>query len=206
MFASPYMMCLWPGLPRLWLRGDWSALVIAVAFGGVLNLVLASSFVWPELLPPSLNVIAWIIVGIVWSGSAVLGYRSLPDLREPPPVDDQGLFIQAQAEYLKGHWFEAETILRKLLRNCHRDADAQLMLATLYRHTRRFDEAAKQLDRIDRLDEAVKWRWEIEKERAMLQRIAAAELGSENGTTQARRELPMGGTATEDLKSNKRTI
>jgi cytochrome c-type biogenesis protein CcmH/NrfG len=52
------------------------------------------------------------------------------------------------------------------------------MLATLYRHTRRYDEAAKQLDRLDRLDEAVKWRWEIERERELLKRKAA--LGTEN--------------------------
>jgi len=52
--------------------------------------------------------------------------------------------------------------------------DALLLLATLYRHTRRCDEAAKQLDRLDRLDEAVKWRWEIEHERELLKRRAAS--------------------------------
>ena len=174
MLSSPYIICLWPGLPRLWMRGDWVALAIAVAYGAALNLVLVSSFVWPELLPPSFNLAGWFVLGTVWLASVLQACRTLPDLREPPRVDDRGLFIQAQAEYLRGHWFEAETLLRQLLRQCSRDVDVLLMLATLYRRTRRYDEAAKQLDRLDRLDEARKWRWEIVQERETLRRLATS--------------------------------
>jgi tetratricopeptide (TPR) repeat protein len=166
MHSSPFIICLWPGLPRLWIRGDWTALAIAVAFGAALNFALVASFVWPELLPRSFTLIGWLVLGTVWLVSVVQAYWSLPLLREPPRVDDRGLFIQAQAEYLKCHWFEAETLLRQLLRYCTRDVDVLLMLATLYRRTGRYDEAAKQLDRLDRLDEARKWRWEIAQERA----------------------------------------
>lgn len=183
MHSSPYIICLWPGLPRLWIRGDWAALAIAVAFGAALNLVLVSSFVWPELLPPSFNLIGWLILGTVWLASVFQAYRSLPHLREPPRVDDRGLFIQAQAEYLKGHWFEAETLLRQLLRHCSRDVDVLLMLATLYRRTRRYDEAAKQLDRLDRLDESPKWRWEIAQERETLKRLVASKTNRDNTST-----------------------
>lgn len=194
MHSSPYIICLWPGLPRLWIRGDWAALAIAVAFGAALNLVLVSSFVWPELLPRSFNLIGWLVLGTVWLASVFQACRSLPHLREPPRVDDRGLFIQAQAEYLKGHWFEAETLLRQLLRYCSRDVDALLMLATLYRRTQRYDEAAKQLDRLDRLDEARKWRWEIAQERGTLKRLAASKTNKENtgtdtGTDAATEEL-----------------
>ena len=105
--------------------------------------------------------------------------RSLPDLRDPPRVDDRGLFIQAQAEYLKGHWFEAETLLRRILRHCSRDADALLMLATLYRRTKRWDEARRQLDRLDRLDGSRKWRLEIAQERERLRKLAAGKTGTE---------------------------
>lgn len=189
MHSSPYIICLWPGLPRLWIRGDWAALATAVAFGAALNLVLVSSFVWTELLPPSFNLIGWLILGTVWLASVFQACRSLPHLREPPRVDDRGLFIQAQAEYLRGHWFEAETLLRQLLRYCSRDVDVLLMLATLYRRTRRYDEAAKQLDRLDRLDEACKWRWEIAQERDTLKRLTTATneshnlgLGTDTGT------------------------
>ena len=194
MHSSPYIICLWPGLPRLWIRGDWAALAIAVAFGAALNLVLVSSFIWPELLPPSFNLIGWLIVGTVWLASVFHAYRSLPNWREPPRVDDRGLFIRAQAEYLKGHWFEAETLLRQLLRHCSRDVDVLLMLATLYRRTGRCDEAAKQLDRLDRLDEACKWRWEIAQERGTLKRLAASKMntektGTDPGTDASNEEL-----------------
>jgi tetratricopeptide (TPR) repeat protein len=183
MHSSPYIICLWPGLPRLWIRGDWVALAIAVTFGAALNLVLVSSFIWPELLPPSFNLIGWLILGTVWLASVLQAYRSLPHLREPPRVDDRGLFIQAQAEYLKGHWFEAETLLRQLLRYCSRDVDVLLMLATLYRRTGRYDEAAKQLDRLDRLDESPKWCWEIAQERETLKRRPASKTNKENTGT-----------------------
>ena len=60
MRALLVVSCLWPGLPRLWLRGDWLSLGAAVAFGAALNLVLVSSFVWPELLPTSLVILGWL--------------------------------------------------------------------------------------------------------------------------------------------------
>ena len=193
MQSSPYIICLWPGLPRLWLRGDWAALAIAVAFGAALNLVLVSSFIWPELLPQSLDWMAWLVLGIVWLASVISACRSLPDLREPPRIDDRGLFIRAQAEYLKGHWFEAETLLRQLLRHCRRDVDVLLMLATLYRRTKRYDEAAKQLDRMDRLDGASKWHWEVAREREALKRLAASQ-GKE--TTDQAKNIENTGTDT----------
>ncbi len=190
MHSSPYIICLWPGLPRLWIRGDWAALAIAVAFGVALNLVLVSSFVWTELLPPSFNRIGWLILGTVWLASVFQAYRSLPHLREPPRVDDRGLFIQAQAEYLKGHWFEAETLLRQLLRHCSRDVDVLLMLATLYRRTKRYDEAATQLDRLDRLDEACKWRTEIAQERDTLKQLAESTTKKDDSGTDTGKDAP----------------
>jgi hypothetical protein len=181
MQTTPYFVCLWPGLPRLWWRGDWSALALAVAFGVGLNLLLAASFVYPELLPAQGTTAGWTVLGLVWLVSAALAYRSLPDLRDPPTVDDRGLFIQAQAEYLKGHWFEAETLLRRILRHCSRDADALLMLATLYRRTKRWDEARRQLDRLERLDGSRKWRLEIAQERERLRKSTAGKNGTESG-------------------------
>jgi len=54
------------------------------------------------------------------------------------------------------------------------------MLATLYRRTKRYEEATKQLDRLDRLDEAYKWRSEIAQERDTLKRLAASKAESNN--------------------------
>jgi predicted Zn-dependent protease len=80
-----------------------------------------------------------------------------------------GLFQRAQAEYLKGSWYEAEAVLEQLLRIRADDAEARLMLATLLRHTRRIDEAGQQLRILERLDAAGPWMVEIRRERLMLE-------------------------------------
>jgi thioredoxin-like negative regulator of GroEL len=72
--------------------------------------------------------------------------------------------------YLKGNWFEAEYLLSGLLAANPRDVDAGLMLATLWRHTGRFDEALEGLARLERCEDAKKWQWEIGQERDLVRR------------------------------------
>jgi hypothetical protein len=48
--------------------------------------------------------------------------------------------------------------------------DAILMLATLYRHQKRFDESARQLRNLRRFDESKKWSLEIEMEQILVSR------------------------------------
>jgi hypothetical protein len=134
-------------------------LLAAVAFGAALNLVLVSSFVWPELLPSPLIILSWLVVFGVWCLSLIRSYRSLPELLNMEGVGDRGLFIQAQGEYLKGHWLEAESLLQQLLCQSPRDVDAHLLLATLYRHSRRVDDAWERLSLLQRLEGAERWRW-----------------------------------------------
>jgi hypothetical protein len=82
------------------------------------------------------------------------------------------LFSRAQVEYLRGQWFEAESLLLRLLRDDPADLEGRLLLATLYRHTRRSELARSQLDQIERFPHGVRWRWEIMQERS---RLEAAE-------------------------------
>jgi hypothetical protein len=163
----------------LWLRGEWSALVASLAFGAALNLVLVSSFIWPELLPTPLVACGWLVVLGVWSVSLVRSYRSLPELRTAARVDDRGLFIRAQGEYLKGHWLEAETLVQQLLRRSPLDVDAHLLLATLYRHTRRTSEALERLRQIERHAGAERWEWEIRRERELLEQFSSSDRKSD---------------------------
>ena len=172
MRASPLVLCCWPGLPRLWVQGDGWAVLVAIAFGGVLNLLLVSSVLWPEVLPAPARTLAWLILGGWWLFSAIRSYHARDRLDTPAIADDRGLFIQAQGEYLKGHWFEAESLLQQLLKTTRRDIDAHLMLATLCRRTRRYDEAHSRLDLIDQFEGAEKWRWEIDAERRLLRQQA----------------------------------
>ena len=77
-------------------------------------------------------------------------------------------FGQAVDLYLKGDYYQVEQLLNKLLKENPRDLDASLMLATVLRHTGRFDEASKQLDQLICFDGAEKWELEIQRERELL--------------------------------------
>ena len=85
----------------------------------------------------------------VWCGAAII---SAVKLRQQAATGEVGscedLFNQAVDLYLKGDYYQVERLLCKLLDKDARDLDARLMLATLLRHTGRFDEASKQLDQL----------------------------------------------------------
>lgn len=180
MRALPLLTCLWPGLARLWLRGDWTSVAVAVVFGAALNLLLVSCFVWPEVFPTSLVRVGWFGLAVAWCIATVRSYRSFPDVRRTAHADERDLFIEAQGEYLKGRWRETESLLQRLICRSPRDVDARLMLATLYRRTRRMEEAFQQLRAMERLDEAERWRWELAREQEMLDRARSSATG-ENG-------------------------
>jgi tetratricopeptide (TPR) repeat protein len=170
MVALSWITCLWPGLPRLWWQGDWKALLHALAFAAAVNLGLLSGFVWRESLPGWLLVAGWAAIGLIWLAGAWNGWRLLPKLRgDSASPDKEGLFVRAQTEYLNRHWLEAEELLLKLLACRERDAEAHLMLATLYRHTGRVAEAGECLTRLERMDGGDRWAVEITRERRLLE-------------------------------------
>ncbi len=175
---------LWPGLPQICGTASWSGLAVAVGFGLLVNLGLAASLLWSELLTDAVRTLVWGVVAIVWVGSALISLR-LDRLQAAERQEDgAGLFAEAIAEYLKGNWFETERRLRHLLKRNPRDVDARLLLATLLRHTGRLEEAACQLDALQRWDDAVKWDLEIHRERQLLQ-AAQAELRVSSGGEEA---------------------
>ena len=189
MDRMPWVAYAWPGLPQLCSQSSWSSLAVAAGFAVAVNLTLSATLLWSELLTPGMRTLAWGVVVAVWIGSAVISYRW--DRRHgsalaPNPAADG--YEEALDHYLKGEWLETEQTLARLLRRNPRDADAGLLLATLWRHTGRLDEAARQLDRLECLDAAVKWAVEIGRERQLL-----AELGSEPAEPQATADEPADG-------------
>ncbi len=184
MRGRPVAVCLWPGLARLWYCGQWSALLAAVGFAAALNLLLLASFVWPELLSAPLVACGWLLLSVVWLAAGVAAYRGLPRLCDPTLVGDEGLFIRARDEYLQGHWQEAESLLKQLLRHCRHDAEALLLLATLYRRTGRPAAARQRLRKLARLAGGRVWQQEIEQERRQLVRLA------ERGKGETRTPMP----------------
>ena len=166
MRRMPWTTYLWPGLPYLWLSGMWSGLALAAGFSVLLNLVVLASFVWVELLSPLHVRLGWFAIACLWFGSAAISaWYGGGRVTRIEAASTEGLFRQAMSEYLQGSWFEAESILGRLLHLDPRDVEARLMLATLLRHTRRYQEALDQLNRLDRLRDAQKWAREIAAER-----------------------------------------
>jgi hypothetical protein len=164
-----WALYLWPGLPQLWARASWSALGVAVSAGAVLDVALLGTFVWTELLSQGLRNALWAALGIAWAAAAVFAvvWDRRHATRESPELE-KDKFSEATEHYLQGNWFEAERALGNLLRQDDRDLEARLMLATLYRHRGRLDEAAGQLELLGRFAGAEKWELEIRREQQLL--------------------------------------
>jgi thioredoxin-like negative regulator of GroEL len=126
-------------------------------------------------LTPGVRNSAWMAVALVWGGSALVSHRrGRHHLAGPSPLSAEETYAEALDHYLKGNWFEAEHALAQVLRRNPRDLDAGLMLATLFRHTGRIDEAERQLQRLERLEGSQKWQFEIGRERELLHEAGAS--------------------------------
>jgi hypothetical protein len=166
---------IWPGLPQLWLRGSWVGLTLAVGFTALANVLLTATLVWNEWLPPRAKaiglgalamiwIVAWFDARADWRRMLVewsTGERSTAD---PDARSDQW-FQAAQVAYLAGDWVSAEQTLIKLLRHEPRDAESRLLLATLWRHEGHFEKASEELARLECLETAAPWQYEIARER-----------------------------------------
>jgi hypothetical protein len=172
------MTCLWPGLAPLWLKGSWRGLAVAIAFAGALNFALLTSFT--NLLPLAgegllIRVLAWVLVLSFGVANFALMVRKSARQHTPAVAGQpqlEMLFCEAQTEYLKGHWIEAETLLASLLAKQPDDAEARLLLASVQRRTGRLSEAQATLTELNQLESSARWRMEIECE---LTRLAARE-------------------------------
>ena len=92
--------------------------------------------------------------------------RELPELSDDY---DDTLFIQAQTQYLRGELTQAELLLTQQLKADPRDAEARLLLATLYRREGRDEAASQQLVDLQKLDDGIPWVFEIQRERQMIE-------------------------------------
>lgn len=177
-------LCLWPGLARLWLRGEFWGLLTAVTFALVLNFALITTFVWPQLvsrqLPPwAVPPMAWFVVVWFWVAGLRAGGRLAGEAaRASIPADAESLTLLrlAQLEYLKGHWIEAESRLTELLARTPGDVEAWLLLASVQRRTRRPAEARESLRKLAELNGSAVWADEVERESAKIQHLDREQL------------------------------
>lgn len=198
-----WLLCGWPGLAQLWLRGSYRSLFVATGFSLLMNVALVATFLWPELLGHVFPAVVWPIIFVLWLGTALLSMRMIEQLAGPPKMSAEldrvnfssekdrndydalpanqtvenrvDLFIEAQHEYLKGHLAEAESLLQRRLNQEPRDVESRLLLATAMRIDGRPDEAQQQLKLMERFDESVHWKFEIERERELMASILQEE-------------------------------
>lgn len=164
---------LWPGLSRLWYAGSLPGLAAAIAFAALLNTLLLQSFVRLDTAGGEWNQYGWIILGTFWGlGVWQAARHPVSAGNSSQTHHQQDLLIQAQGEYLRGHWVEAQTVLEQLIHANPRDIEAHLLLSSVFRRSRRIDLSRKQLRRLYELDEAGRWRFEIERELALLDQTA----------------------------------
>jgi len=159
------------GPSTVWSCGSWSGLAVAVGAAILLNVLLLVSFGWTELVGNELRITLWAGLGVSWTAAAVWSLRWSRKRAEQRSVDpERDRFGEALDHYLSGDYYQTEQILEGLLRQDIRDVDARLMLATLLRHTRRFDEATRQLDTLARLEGAGSGNWKYDKSGSCLRR------------------------------------
>jgi hypothetical protein len=162
--------CFWPGLAALWWRGRWIGLLEATLFTAALNFLLVATFVWPEWFGKPWPMLGWMGVGTFWVLACWRSLAELPALLDgKPDAMSEALFSQAQTEYLKGNWYDAERLASQLLARRPRDAEGRLLLVSILRHAGRNQEAARVLTELERLDGARRWMLEIGSERRQLE-------------------------------------
>jgi len=185
------MARLWPGLPQLWHRGSWAGLAVAVGFTALASTLLLATCVFHQWLTANALRIGFTVLAVVWlaawwqsdtrrghagrsTDTTILGSAKQVITKVGEAQRDQ-LYHEAQREYLKNDWVRAEQLLLKLLKQDGGDVESRLMLATLWRHQGRDAEAIRQLDRLERLEAASRWQYEIDAVRHSLLERAASE-------------------------------
>lgn len=174
--AESRITCLWPGLPRLWYDGDWSSLLVAFTFAALLNVALWASFVRYDTVSATWRLGAWASLVLFWAGGLWQGARRhTASASTSSSQNQQDLFIRAQSQYLRGHWVEAQQLLEELVRGDPGDVEAHLLLASVYRRTRRIDLCRSQLRQVQDCQGATRWRFELARELAALDQASDGE-------------------------------
>jgi len=110
------------------------------------------------------------------------------------------LFIEAQREYLRGHWFEAESLLVRCLEAEPEDDAARLLLADVYRRAGEFEKANEQLNSIRN---SRQWNWELAQQRQEIKKRQEIKERQARHQT-AERDIAEGDSSTSQEESSRR--
>lgn len=155
-------MAWWPGFMNLWYRGEIYSLAISFLFATIFNIAILATLFWPEWLAVWVVRSLWLLLAFSACWSFTVSFFSKSSVQASlPSVECDSLFTEAQIEYLKGQYFEAEATLHRILATGTEDVEAALLLASVLRRTGRFRQALDCLERLERLDNARYWTQEI---------------------------------------------
>lgn len=170
-----WLACAWPGLPGLWRRGDARSLAVAVGCSVLVNLAVWGSFLRADAAPSVWSPTVWMVLGVLWAAGCWREVRQRCGSGAVARVrHHEDLFIQAQTEYLRGHWVESHKLLEQMVARNPLDIEAHLLLASVHRRTKRIDLSCMQLRQVGRLRESGPWRFEISRELALLDTLTEA--------------------------------
>ena len=177
------LLFLWPGSTGALQYGLWRHLAIALFYGLICQTAFFLSFYWTEFLSPFAKFCVWSAVFTSWLFLSAIASASLKNYRKMRNTDAAGeAFLEAQTHYLRGNWFETECCLKNLLKKNAYDVEALLLLATLFRHLKRFSEAQKTLADLEKIDASWRWREEIELEKKAIVEDARQDEAEERVT------------------------
>ena len=164
-----HLVACWPGLPGLWYRGELRGLALALIFGVLLQAAIFTNLIWPELLHPASGVVVCFGAALFWLSVVWGQWAQIPAAEtRHAEADTEHLFRSAQDEYLKGNWFQAETLWRRLLDTNAEDVEARLYLVSLYRRIGHSERALSELEWLESCPNSQKWHRELQNERWLL--------------------------------------
>ena len=166
-------ICLWPGLPAAWMLGIARSLMIALVYAWCVCGLLLVTFVWPDWIAANLLRLLWLAALATWIAAAFRNYLRLPGMLATSDAHSSQALVGAQQEYLRGNWFEAEASVLQILHQHPRDAEAMLLLVGILRRTQRFQPALRRLGQLELLEPAVRWQFEIQREKGWIERAMA---------------------------------
>ncbi|MBC7078172.1 MAG: tetratricopeptide repeat protein [Synergistales bacterium] len=179
---------LWlvPGLAPLLLRPTWSAWLGSVLLSATFHVALAATVLWPELLPPDVRNVLWLVFFGGWIAGVVLSWRFVrreQQLASERELDDT--YPQALHAYLRGDRALAESLVRNRLRQDPQDVEAALLLASVWRRQGRLTAARSLLSKLRKVERAAPWLFEIDRELEILDRLSAAAEEAQRASSEA---------------------
>ncbi|MDO5553846.1 MAG: tetratricopeptide repeat protein [Planctomycetia bacterium] len=158
----PVLFGLYPGWEGLSKHGRWRHLAVAWAFACLLDLVLWLTCYWTDLIPYGHKRWLFLALAVAWLVLAGIASQLTKRLDAIRALDSSGdLYQEVLTHYLKGNWSAAESCAQSLLKYNPQDAEALLLLATLYRHLKRPEHAKAALNALKKLETSDKWFEEI---------------------------------------------